>query len=151
MQGHFWSLAVEEQFYFVWPLVVFLLGRGELIKVCVACIIGALSLRIGLVWAGYSHAAYVLAPARMDALALGALVALLARHPDGLLKWRSYAWSIGGCAGVVLAAMFVWRRGLSIKDVWVITCGCSLLAVFFGAILTLVLDLSAKKCIEAFV
>jgi peptidoglycan/LPS O-acetylase OafA/YrhL len=45
--GHFWSLAVEEQFYLVWPLVVFFLKRRSLIAICVVCIVGAFLVRVG--------------------------------------------------------------------------------------------------------
>jgi peptidoglycan/LPS O-acetylase OafA/YrhL len=111
--------------------------------------VGALSLRIGLAWAGNTLAAYVLAPARMDALALGALLALLARRPNGLLTWRSYAWSVGSGAGVLLAAIFMWKRGLNEDDIWVATLGHTLLAVFFGSILTLVLTSSQGSVLKS--
>ncbi len=38
---HFWSLSVEEQFYFVWPIVVFLCSRKQLQWILVAVIAGA--------------------------------------------------------------------------------------------------------------
>ena len=34
--SHFWSLAVEEHFYLVWPAVVFLYSRKTLMKICAA-------------------------------------------------------------------------------------------------------------------
>lgn len=40
--GHFWSLAVEEQFYLAWPLVVLLTKRAALARVCVYLIAGSL-------------------------------------------------------------------------------------------------------------
>lgn len=38
--GHFWSLAVEEQFYLIWPLLVLLLGRRTLMSLCIAACVG---------------------------------------------------------------------------------------------------------------
>jgi peptidoglycan/LPS O-acetylase OafA/YrhL len=77
--SHLWSLAVEEQFYMIWPLVVWLLPRRTLAWVCVAMVGGAALLRIwtdqqfGQTW---SMAAYVLPYCRMDGLAAGSLLAL---------------------------------------------------------------------------
>src|SRR5439155_15871055 len=42
----FWSLAVEEQFYFIWPAVVAFCATSTLRKVCIAGIIGCIVLRI---------------------------------------------------------------------------------------------------------
>ena len=105
--AHFWSLAVEEQFYFVWPLLVFLWRRETLVKVCVACVVVALGLRIGFAFIGQDLPAYVLLPSRMDALAIGGLLALLARDPRGLSVWRRSACVVGVVAGSVLVVLAV--------------------------------------------
>jgi peptidoglycan/LPS O-acetylase OafA/YrhL len=82
---HLWSLAVEEQFYLIWPFVVFLLNRRRLIQVCMAAIALATLTRIGLHFvAADGIAGYALLPSRMDALALGGLMALLMRGEHGL-------------------------------------------------------------------
>lgn len=45
--GHFWSLAVEEQFYLLWPLVVFKIAdRKMLMRICVGVVIAVLLLRV---------------------------------------------------------------------------------------------------------
>ena len=46
--NHFWSLAVEEQFYLVWPLLVYLLSGRSLRVICVFLFVEALFLRSGL-------------------------------------------------------------------------------------------------------
>lgn len=89
---HFWSLCVEEHFYLLWPVAVYLLSRRALTWCCAAMIAGALALR----WALYARsdptlAFYVWTPCRMDGLATGALLALLARSPDGGAAVRRWA------------------------------------------------------------
>jgi len=77
---HFWSLAVEEQFYLVWPLVVLLLTPRRLGDLCVLLVIAAFASRWWLAVTGTEgHVIYVLTHCRMDALALGALGALALR------------------------------------------------------------------------
>ena len=69
-----WSLAIEEQFYLVWPLVVALTSRRALLWTCVALMAAALAVRVWLLAAG-AHwiLPYVLPMCRIDALAAGAL------------------------------------------------------------------------------
>ena len=50
--SHFWSLAIEEHFYLVWPLVVFSFSRPVLERICVGVLVVGLVLRIALVLAG---------------------------------------------------------------------------------------------------
>src|SRR5205823_1934832 len=39
--NHFWLLAVEDQFYLVWPFVVYMLGRRALLAACVGIAAGS--------------------------------------------------------------------------------------------------------------
>jgi peptidoglycan/LPS O-acetylase OafA/YrhL len=136
--NHFWSLAVEEQFYLVWPFLIFLCRRDTLVKVCVACVLAALGWRIGVAWTSQHLPAYVLLPARMDALAIGGLLALLARDPQGLSVWRRSAGVLGVVAGSVIVVCAVAGRGLWTTDPLTFTIGYTALAIFFGATLSLV-------------
>jgi peptidoglycan/LPS O-acetylase OafA/YrhL len=76
---HFWSLAVEEQFYLVWPLVVWIAARRGVVALSFALSGLAIASRIYARHHWGYEAAYMLTPCRMDALALGAGTAALIR------------------------------------------------------------------------
>jgi len=88
---HFWSLAVEEQFYLVWPAVVLGLTRRQLLAVCVGCFVGAAALRWGFTAAENLTAPYFFTLCRMDDLAAGGFIACVLRAPDGLDRLRACA------------------------------------------------------------
>jgi peptidoglycan/LPS O-acetylase OafA/YrhL len=78
--GPFWSLAVEEQFYLVWPTVILIIPRRYLAFVCGALILSALILRG--IWSHegvYWNQIYRLTVTRWDTIAFGALAALAMR------------------------------------------------------------------------
>jgi peptidoglycan/LPS O-acetylase OafA/YrhL len=50
--AHFWSLAIEEQFYAMWPVIVLVCGRRRLLQVCAWGCVAALVLRGGLALGG---------------------------------------------------------------------------------------------------
>jgi peptidoglycan/LPS O-acetylase OafA/YrhL len=131
--GHFWSLAVEEQFYLVWPVVVLLLSRRSLLYACLACLIASCLLRAGLHQAGHSIAAYVLTPARADTLALGAFVALVLRGPNGVARLRRWSPLVLAPALTGVVGIFFWR-GSDYHDPVVQTLGFTLLACLFASL-----------------
>lgn len=84
-----WSLAVEEQFYAAWPLLVRRRSIPALLGVCAGAAVVALGMRgLAETYLGES-APYVLALCRIDALLAGAAVALLAHVHGGA---RVAAW-----------------------------------------------------------
>jgi peptidoglycan/LPS O-acetylase OafA/YrhL len=133
--GHFWSLAVEEQFYLVWPLVVLSFGRRSLLGVCVVVTILALGLRIALSFAGAGEMALlVLTPCRFDALCVGGFLALAVREVGLARVARPAKWSLVPLLGLVLAASG-WNatRG-TLTDV-VLPVRGTLIALTFGSLL----------------
>jgi peptidoglycan/LPS O-acetylase OafA/YrhL len=83
---HFWSLAVEEHFYFVWPLVVWLLaGRPRtLMRAALGIAALAFAARVLATYAGVSLVVTtVLTPFQLDALLLGGCFAVWLRQPGG--------------------------------------------------------------------
>jgi len=73
---HTWSLAVEEQFYLVYPLLLWAIARRPRLITAVLVCLAAASLAISIYQtAVYPRAAYYLLPARAWELAAGALCA----------------------------------------------------------------------------
>jgi peptidoglycan/LPS O-acetylase OafA/YrhL len=131
--GTFWSLAVEEQFYIVWPFVVAALSTRGLLRLCIALgvlapIVRAISLRAGLP----PDAVYQLTPCRMDALAVGAAASLLIRDPS------SAAWIRSRLVPLTLGSLFALGLGALITHAYsrlsfrTETFGFSLLAWVFA-------------------
>ncbi len=113
---HLWSLCIEEHFYLVWPLAVFLMARRPrmLIGVCLAVSLGAMLARLtgslmGLSW----WTTYVLTPFRLDGLALGAFLAVTARQPGGLDRLVRALPAVAIVAAALLMMTFGWTRLVS--------------------------------------
>jgi len=96
-----WSLAVEEQFYLVWPLAVFFLNRKQLIWAAVGMIILAPILRSLFTFESY-HTIYILPWFRMDLLATGALLALTQRKEGVVAAFRGWGLMVIGGAGLAI-------------------------------------------------
>jgi peptidoglycan/LPS O-acetylase OafA/YrhL len=70
---HFWTLAVEEQFYIVAPAIVLFAPRRQLRTILLGAIVAAIAYRVGAVAAGWSTASPSVAPAAcLDSLVWGA-------------------------------------------------------------------------------
>jgi peptidoglycan/LPS O-acetylase OafA/YrhL len=134
---HFWSLAVEEQFYLVWPLLVFLVSPRALGWVCVALILGALAMRTWLVRNGYPPmVGYLLPFPRMDAFAVGALVSLGMRQEGGPARLARRSRGAAITCAALLACLVARRQPcLEWGDPRIQCFGYSLVALFFGAVL----------------
>ena len=101
---HFWSLAVEEQFYLVWPMLVLRCSPRTLRAVCVALILGALGWRTLATFATDDHwLVFYQLPSRADSLAMGALTAIQLRDGRGLGK--NQAAKLVAAGAVLLAAL----------------------------------------------
>jgi peptidoglycan/LPS O-acetylase OafA/YrhL len=94
---HFWSLAVEEQFYLVWPL--FMLNVRTPRQAGVVCLVtAAICLVCRIKWGlmpGHEEQVYDWTTTRMDALALGGLGAVLLRSPASLAWLRQHGAKVG--------------------------------------------------------
>jgi peptidoglycan/LPS O-acetylase OafA/YrhL len=137
--AHLWSLAVEEQFYILWPPLVLLLPRRALIRVSAALAVVALLIRVGMRLGGAGEVAtYVLPFTRMDALLLGGLVALGMRELGGIDRLARHAPRVLAYSGLVAGATLIAAPArTSYASPWVQTVGLTAIALFFCALLVM--------------
>ncbi len=94
--NHTWSLAVEEQFYLIWPVILVLLGVRRAL-VCAALLVIAGPIIRTLMWYVFE-----VSPSAMtrefqavgDALATGCLLAVLHHHGHSIPGWFRSRWFI---------------------------------------------------------
>ena len=93
---HLWTLAVEEQFYIIWPWIILFIPTRLLAKVFGFMVVGGIAFRI-LMLTVYPFAPQfpmlVLMPACMDCFAAGALLAYFhyrGKENNQWLKWVSF-------------------------------------------------------------
>jgi len=139
--GHLWSLAVEEQFYIGWSIVVFLCPRRYLIRVILLLAASAPVVRAVMHHAGYpGYLIFRVTPARMDSLLCGALVTALVR--SGKLRQMPRLGVAGvliGLAGLLLLRVSAGPLNIDVTAYQIAV--PSLIAVSFASVVLLCLDL----------
>jgi len=139
--SHTWSLAVEEQFYLVWPLIVWLVGRRSLNRLCLVTIAGTPFMRLAARLAGVPQSfVYASTIARLDALAAGALVAVLLRDEDWrevLARWHG---RIAAVAGMALLVLVVVQRGFHSDELPIQVIGQSLIALLSASLIAFAVE-----------
>lgn len=134
MLGPFWSLAVEEQFYLVWPLLVYFMPRRWMWRACAAVVAASWICRL-VAAVGYNywgHAIWEATPTRIEPLAWGALVACIVRDPNLLRISRQAIGKILCVAGAGLAFTLAITRSSTQFTPWMSLIGFTCLSVLFA-------------------
>lgn len=119
---HYWSLAVEEHFYLIWPLLIWLGSRRQIIFLAISVVIISLLLRT----LSYLHGTdpdlvFGLTPLRMDGLAIGAIASLAIRGRSGMDVVVRRAGVVVMAAGLLLLCLIALRRTTHQSDpaIWI--------------------------------
>lgn len=132
---HMWSLAIEEQFYLLWPLVVYFSEPRLLRRISLAVFVLSGSLRLLLALHGGNwEAPYMATATRMDGLAAGAFIATLgAAEAARLRRPLLLAGVLCGLAVLALIARGTWANLARAESVFI-----SSATVAFTALLYLI-------------
>lgn len=134
--SHFWSLAVEEQFYLVWPFVVAWFSRRSLVRLCLALCVTALGLRCLLIAQGADPVTtYVMTVTRMDSLCLGALVAVGLRNEHVYRRCVGWLPVLTAGALALLVGVDVFCPVLESQAVGSSSIGHTLIGLFFACLI----------------
>jgi peptidoglycan/LPS O-acetylase OafA/YrhL len=142
--GHFWTLCVEEQFYLLWPWIVFTVrDRCKLMAICVACIVLVPLARLFAI----AHMPEALVtgevvlhstPFRFDTLLVGALIALLYRgaHRERMQRAAQAILAVAVLCAFSACGYWLLFRKSNVNNAvehhtWLLT----LIAVFSGALM----------------
>ncbi len=137
-----WSLAIEEQFYLIWPMLIFFISRRKLVFLTIAILVGSLAFRLLFVqFAGMSrdtsYFLYFSSITRLDGFAVGALIATAYQSEQWKQIFARYSWLLLIVVLPVIAAIMIYSRNTNpLKiDYYLNTWGYGLIALAAGAML----------------
>ena len=137
---HFWSLAVEEQFYLIWPILIrFTVNRGRAQALCLVTALLALMLRAILVLLGAVEVAFYFTLSRIDALAIGAYVAVCFKCQGTLIPFRRSATFLFLLASMIVLLIMFQQQGFYNLNPLVLLLGVFPLGIVFGCFLIILL------------
>ncbi len=147
--GHFWSLAIEMQFYLFWPMLVYSLGGKYLNVLLVSLIaISVMAKFFAIIFAASWQVTYGWSPMRLEGLVVGSLIAVNLKKIMGSGKSVPVFLCLASATGLLLflIAWFDLADRVFKSGEGVITDGLRiflpiLLSSFYGAILILTLKI----------
>lgn len=146
---HLWSLAIEEQFYLIWPFIVTMLSRSRMVLVTVLMIFSAPIFRFYLyyhfpVWGEESEigarAAYNFTFARWDSIAIGSLLAIFSSKKQTIEWLGNKALAIGAVLVFLIGYQTVMTGGFAAVSSGFGLFSQTLSAFLSGLILVVVLN-----------
>lgn len=137
--SHLWSLAVEEQYYLLWPVTIWLIrDERKIMRLCLLLVLASLVLRLVLLIALPSEVAwgwaYKMLPTHWDGLLLGSWLAMARRRWSVDELVRRTRWPVVVSLGI-LAVVVASTRTLDYHTNPMAAIGYPAIAVIFTGLL----------------
>ena len=133
--NHFWSLAIEEQFYLFWPALILTVNQKNVLRISLFLILICIALRNLVPLYPFS---YVFTLTRMDGLLAGGILAILIRENVKLLEKIIPA--LLGISFLTILAIYVFTQNFADNNPLFIKIGYTLFDVFFGGIIIMIFE-----------
>jgi peptidoglycan/LPS O-acetylase OafA/YrhL len=133
--NHFWSLAIEEQFYLFWPFIILYLDTPKVFIVCTILIIIALITRNMHFDSDFS---YVFTFSRIDALSIGAMLAILIRKHAAWLSKAALPVFLFTLISLLIICYI--SPNLTFRNPYFVRFGYTLFAILFASIISFIYD-----------
>ena len=146
MTAGFWSLSIEEQFYFIWPLIIYFCPRQLLFKLCLSLLVLTIATRVMMVLAGASPLAVsIVTFAHLDPLIIGAMLAILAQDRYSLSKLRSSAGIVALLSATVFVVFEIVKSRLPQLDAAILIPSLTAQSFFWGTLLVFAISSSSES------
>jgi len=138
--NHFWSLAIEEQFYLFFPFIIRYLKNNWLPYLLSGFVVLAIISRFYF-FDSNNIGYYVATSARLDSLSIGALLAYCIRYRRAFLeKWNSFVFYI---SLLYILCVLILTQDPHFSNPYFAKFGLTVIALLFGS--TLIFSIASSK------
>jgi peptidoglycan/LPS O-acetylase OafA/YrhL len=152
--GQFWSLAIEEQFYILWPILVYKFKSKTFLLINAAIIMLVLLYRCYALYSGHidniSFFLYFSTFTRIDTIVIGSLIALLF-HSIDIRRYLLFIKCLTPALALILIVVAASHStGVARNNPLTMTIGFTVIGLLFGCVLILALILDETSLVRSF-